>query len=265
MRLRDGNCARPLRRRLLRLRRRRHVRDGRARGSGAGSSASTAAARCGSPTASAIRRDAAGSSSRVGIVRRCTPATRTSTRYRTITSSRSASTLKFPLGSPFGGTHVEMKLVVNGKSIEVDVPADTPLLWVLREELGLTGTKFGCGKALCGACTVHVDGKPRRSCVTRGRRRRGHSRSRRSRASPTGDGAAPGAAGVDRGERPAVRVLPVRPDHVGGRAARGAKPAPTDDDIDAVMSANLCRCGTYPRIRRAIVRAAARRRRGGTP
>jgi len=147
-----------------------------------------------------------------------------------------------------------MKLVVNGKPIEVAVPADTPLLWALREELGLTGTKFGCGAALCGACTVHVDGKPKRSCVT--------------------------ACG-DLGDRPITTIEglatggtlhPVQQAWVemnvpqcgycqAGQimttvALLAAKPQPTDDDIDAALSANLCRCGTYPRIRKAVHRAA---------
>ena len=156
-----------------------------------------------------------------------------------------------------------MKLNVNGKAVEVTVPADVPLLWVLREEIGLTGTKFGCGKALCGACTVHVDGQPKRSCVT--------------------------AVG-DVGDKPIVTIEglatpaelhPVQQawldenvpqcgycqvgQIMAAVALLAARPAPTDDDIDAVMTANLCRCGTYPRIRRAIVRAAAALRAGGQP
>ena len=148
-----------------------------------------------------------------------------------------------------------MKLNVNGKAVEVTVPADVPLLWVLREEIGLTGTKFGCGKALCGACTVHVDGQPKRSCVT--------------------------AVG-DVGDKPIVTIEglatpaelhPVQQAWLEenvpqcGYCQAGqimttvvllrAKPEPTDEDIDAALSANLCRCGTYPRIRRAVHRAAA--------
>jgi isoquinoline 1-oxidoreductase alpha subunit len=147
-----------------------------------------------------------------------------------------------------------MKLVVNGKAIEVAVPADTPLLWVLREEIGLTGTKFGCGKAMCGACTVHVDGQPKRSCVT--------------------------AVG-DVGDKPITTIEglaaeaalhPVQQAWIEenvpqcGYCQSGqimsavvllrARPRPTDAEIDDAMSANLCRCGTYPRIRKAVHRAA---------
>ncbi|MGE0403204.1 MAG: (2Fe-2S)-binding protein [Kofleriaceae bacterium] len=156
-----------------------------------------------------------------------------------------------------------MKLNVNGKAVEVNVPADVPLLWVLREEVGLTGTKFGCGKALCGACTVHVDGAPKRSCVT--------------------------AVG-DVGDKPIVTIEglatqqelhPVQQAWIEenvpqcGYCQAGQimttvillrkKPAPTDEDIDAALSANLCRCGTYPRIRRAVHRAAELAKASGAP
>jgi len=148
-----------------------------------------------------------------------------------------------------------MKLVVNGKSIAIaDVPADTPLLWVLREEAGLTGTKYGCGKALCGACTVHVDGQPKRSCVT-----------------AVGDVADKSITTIE-GLSPSHELHPVQQAWVDenvpqcGYCQSGqimtavallkAKPDPSDTDIDDAMSANLCRCGTYPRIRLAIHRAA---------
>jgi isoquinoline 1-oxidoreductase subunit alpha len=147
-----------------------------------------------------------------------------------------------------------MKLVVNGKSVDVTVPAETPLLWVLREEVGLTGTKFGCGKALCGACTVHVDGAPKRSCVT-----------------PCGDVAEKQIVTIE-GLATGATLHPVQQAWVEenvpqcGYCQAGqimtavvllkAKPQPTDDEIDAAMSANLCRCGTYPRIRKAVHRAA---------
>src|SRR6187549_691985 len=143
-----------------------------------------------------------------------------------------------------------MKLVVNGKPVEVEVPADTPLLWVLREEVGLTGTKFGCGKALCGACTVHVDGAPKRSCVT-----------------AVGDVAAlpiTTIEGLATGDTlHAVQQAWIdenvmqcgycQSGQIMAAAALIAKrPEPTDAEIDAAMSANLCRCGTYPRIRAAV-------------
>ena len=147
-----------------------------------------------------------------------------------------------------------MKLEVNGKSIEVEVPAETPLLWVLREEVGLTGTKFGCGRALCGACTVHVDGVPRRSCVT-----------------AVGDVAGKPITTIE-GLATAPALHPVQAAWIEenvpqcGYCQSGqimtavallrARPAPSDTEIDDAMSANLCRCGTYPRIRLAIHRAA---------
>ena len=147
-----------------------------------------------------------------------------------------------------------MKLVINGKPLEVDVPPDTPLLWVLREEAGLPGTKYGCGAALCGACTVHVGGEARRSCVT-----------------AVGDVAgAPITTIEGLGEGGALHPLQeawlaenvaqcgyCQTGQIMSAAALLARrPAPTDDEIDAAMSANLCRCGTYPRIRAAIHRAA---------
>lgn len=158
-----------------------------------------------------------------------------------------------------------MKLEVNGKATEVDVPADTPLLWVLREELELTGTKYGCGIAVCGACTVLVDGNPRRSCVTACGDAVGHQVT-------TVEGLATG------GVLHAVQQAWIEENVpqcgycqsgqiVSAVALLAQRPQPTDEDIDAVMSANLCRCGTYPRIRRAIVRAAelAKATPGGEP
>jgi isoquinoline 1-oxidoreductase subunit alpha len=148
-----------------------------------------------------------------------------------------------------------MKLIVNGNSVEVEVPAETPLLWVLREEVGLTGTKFGCGRALCGACTVHVDGAARRSCVTA-------VGSVTDRPITTIEGLAQNGelhplqqAWIDEnvpqcGYCQSGQIM-------SAAALLAAIAEPTDADIDAVMSANLCRCGTYPRIRLAIQRAAA--------
>jgi isoquinoline 1-oxidoreductase alpha subunit len=147
-----------------------------------------------------------------------------------------------------------MKLKVNGKTAEVDVPADVPLLWVLREELELTGTKYGCGMALCGACTVLVDGKPRRSCVTACGDAADHEVT-------TVEGLATGDV-LHAVQRAWIEENVPQCGYcqsgqiISAVALLAARPQPTDDDIDAVMSANLCRCGTYPRIRRAIVRAA---------
>ena len=147
-----------------------------------------------------------------------------------------------------------MKLQVNGTEREVDAPADMPLLWALRDLLGLTGTKFGCGMALCGACTVHVDGQPTRSCIT------------------TMSAVA---------SKKIVTIEAIEKDKVGqavqvawvalgvpqcgycqagqimsATALLKQTPQPTDADIDAAMAGNLCRCGTYARIRAAIKQAA---------
>ncbi|MFZ2168974.1 MAG: (2Fe-2S)-binding protein [Methylococcaceae bacterium] len=145
-------------------------------------------------------------------------------------------------------------LTINGKSRQIDLPADTPLLWALRDYLGLTGTKFGCGMALCGACTVHLDGAPTRSCVT------------------------PVSAAVG---KQIVTIEAINQDETGKKVQEAwlslgvpqcgycqsgqvmaatallkHNPRPTDADIDKAMSGNICRCGTYPRIRAAIKQAA---------
>ena len=147
-----------------------------------------------------------------------------------------------------------MKLVVNGSSVDVNVPADTPLLWVLREEVGLTGTKFGCGKALCGACTVHVDGLPRRSCVTA-------VGDVADKPITTIEGLATDAALHPVQEAWIANNVPQCGYCQAGQIMSAAgllmkKKKPTDADIDEAMNGNLCRCGTYQRIRRAIHRAA---------
>ncbi len=149
-----------------------------------------------------------------------------------------------------------MKLRVNGRLHEVDAPADMPLLWVLRELLGLTGTKFGCGMAQCGACTVHVDGNPARSCVMPVSAVGDHEVTTIEGLSP--DGAHP----VQRAwiEEDVVQCGYCQPGQVMAAAALlKAKPRPTDGDIDAALSGNVCRCGTYPRIRAAVHRAASGR------
>ncbi|MEZ4360414.1 MAG: (2Fe-2S)-binding protein [Kofleriaceae bacterium] len=155
-----------------------------------------------------------------------------------------------------------MKLNVNGKPVEVATPPETPLLWVLREEVGLTGTKFGCGRALCGACTVHVDGKPKRSCVTA-------VGTVEDREVTTIEGLAP-AGGLHPLQQAWIEENVPQCGYcqsgqiMSAAALLAAKPSPTPEDIDAVLSANLCRCGTYPRIRQAVLRAAAALR-GETP
>jgi len=145
-------------------------------------------------------------------------------------------------------------LTINGKSRQIDLPADTPLLWALRDYLGLTGTKFGCGIALCGACTVHLDGEPTRSCVT------------------------PVSAAVG---KQIVTIEAINQDETGKKVQEAwlslgvpqcgycqsgqvmaatallkHNPKPTDADIDKAMSGNICRCGTYLRIRAAIKQVA---------
>lgn len=146
-------------------------------------------------------------------------------------------------------------LTINGKQHQIDLPDDTPLLWALRDQLGMTGTKFGCGMALCGACTVHLDGQPIRSCVT-----------------PIS-----AAAG-----KPIATIESMADDSIGKRVQKAwmelgvpqcgycqsgqimsatallkTTPHPTDEEIDAAMSGNICRCGTYTRIRAAIKQASA--------
>ena len=146
-----------------------------------------------------------------------------------------------------------IKLSVNGKDTEVDVDPDTPLLWVLRDTLGLTGTKFGCGVALCGACTVHLDGQPIRSCVT-------PVSAIGSKAVTTIEGLSPDRSHpVQRAwiELDVPQCGYCQSGQIMSAAALLAHTAePSDADIDTAMSGNLCRCGTYQRIRAAIHRAA---------
>ena len=145
-------------------------------------------------------------------------------------------------------------LSINGKPYSVDADPTTPLLWVLRDFLELTGTKFGCGMALCGACTVHVDGQPIRSCVTPASAVAGKKITTIEAVGATNPGKAVQAAWV-------VESVPQCGYCQSGQimaasALLAAKPKPTDADIDAAMSGNICRCATYPRIRAAIKRAA---------
>jgi isoquinoline 1-oxidoreductase alpha subunit len=153
-----------------------------------------------------------------------------------------------------GSLAVAISLKVNETMHSVDVDDDTPLLWVLRDVLGLTGTKFGCGMALCGACTVHVDGVPVRSCVT-------PVASVGNRAVTTIEavGATPQGKALQRAwvELDVVQCGYCQSGQIMSAAALlKATPKPTDEDIDSAMSGNVCRCGTYQRIRKAIHRAA---------
>ncbi|HVK88736.1 MAG TPA: (2Fe-2S)-binding protein [Kofleriaceae bacterium] len=146
-----------------------------------------------------------------------------------------------------------MKLRINGTEHALEVDPEMPLLWALRDLLGLTGTKYGCGEALCGACTVHLDGQPVRACVTPVRRADG-------RDVTTIEGLSPD------GKHPVQQAwLALRVPQCGfcqagqimtASALLAAKPKPTDEEIDAALAGNLCRCGTYPRIRAAVRKAA---------
>jgi isoquinoline 1-oxidoreductase subunit alpha len=143
---------------------------------------------------------------------------------------------------------------INGRSVSVDVEDDTPLLWVIRDTIRLTGTKFGCGIGMCGACTVHVGGRPTRSCIT-----------------PVGNVASANVTTIEgldpEGQHPLQKAwVSLQVPQCGycqsGQIMQAASlikdfPTPTDQDIDAVMSGNLCRCMTYVRIRNAIKAAAA--------
>ncbi|WP_378942502.1 (2Fe-2S)-binding protein [Paracoccus sp. R86501] len=153
-----------------------------------------------------------------------------------------------------------VNLKINGREVSVDADPDTPLLWAIRDEVGLTGTKFGCGIGMCGACTVHVGGRATRSCIT-----------------ALGD--------VEGAEITTIEGLDANDSHPVQEAWRNLRvpqcgycqsgqimqaaalltdiPDPSDDDIDAVMTGNLCRCMTYPRIRQAV-REAASANRGQT-
>ena len=148
---------------------------------------------------------------------------------------------------------MSFRINVNGKEYEVDVERDTPLLWVIRDHLNLTGTKYGCGVAQCGACTVHVDGKPRRACIA-------------PVSSVIGKQVVT-IEGVDGPEAEALRqawlslAVPQCGYCQSGQLMSAVAllrkvPKPSDDDIDRGMSGNICRCATYTRIRRAIKQAA---------
>ena len=148
-------------------------------------------------------------------------------------------------------------LHINGRTVAVDVDEDTPLLWVIRDVVGLTGTKFGCGIGMCGACTVHVGGRPTRSCITA--------------VGAVGDAEVTTIEGLDpNGRHPLQKAwvnlqVPQCGYCQSGQIMQAAAllrdfPTPTDEDIDGVMTGNLCRCMTYLRIRKAIKQAAVEMR-----
>ena len=150
-----------------------------------------------------------------------------------------------------------LSLTVNGKSYQVDGPPEMPVLWALRDVIGLTGTKFGCGMALCGACTVHLDGQPTRACIT-------PISAAAQRKVTTIE-----AIGADRvGKAVQTAWIEVGVPQCGycqagqimsATALLKQNPKPTDADIDAAMGGNICRCGTYSRIRAAIQRVAGQK------
>ena len=152
------------------------------------------------------------------------------------------------------------RLSVNGRAHSVDVDDDTPLLWVVRDIVGLTGTKFGCGAAQCGACTVHLDGVAHRSCVTPVSAVGDRKITTIEHLGTTTVGQALQRAWLD---EEVVQCGYCQSGQLMQAAALlAARPSPTDEDIDQAMSGNICRCGTYGRIRIAIKNAAARARGG---
>ena len=147
-----------------------------------------------------------------------------------------------------------VKLQINGKARQFDVPGDMPLLWVLRDEAHMTGTKFGCGMALCGACTVHVDGEPTRSCVLPVSAVAGKKITTIEGVSATPAGQATQQAWL---KAEVVQCGYCQSGQIMSAAALLAKNhKPSDAEIDDAMAGNICRCGTYPRIREAIKDAA---------
>jgi isoquinoline 1-oxidoreductase alpha subunit len=146
------------------------------------------------------------------------------------------------------------QITINGTSHQVDADGDTPLLWVLRDVLGMTGTKFGCGMALCGACTVHIDGAPTRSCVTPVDSVGAAAITTIEAIGKTSAGAAVQKAWL---EREVVQCGYCQSGQIMSAAALiASNKQPSDSDIDDAMSGNICRCGTYVRIRDAIKLAA---------
>jgi isoquinoline 1-oxidoreductase alpha subunit len=175
-----------------------------------------------------------------------------------------APLVRFPVGgacrsiTPAGDIHMAITMKVNGKTFNVNAEPDTPLLWVIRDEIGLTGTKFGCGMALCGACTVQLDGVAIRSCQTPVSSVAGKSITTVESLSPNNSHPlqkawiahdVPQCGYCQSGQLMSAAALLAKNKN------------PSDADIDAAMSGNICRCGTYPRIRAAIKTAAAEMRK----
>jgi aerobic-type carbon monoxide dehydrogenase small subunit (CoxS/CutS family) len=156
-----------------------------------------------------------------------------------------------------------ISLNVNGKKHEVEADPDVPLLWVIREQLKLTGTKYGCGIAQCGACTVHIDGKPERSCQVPVKDAQGKKITTIEAVGTTKAGKAVQEAWI---AEDVPQCGYCQSGHIMAAAALlNGNPKPEDGDIDAAMNGNLCRCGTYQRIRMAVRRAADAMAKGGRP
>jgi isoquinoline 1-oxidoreductase alpha subunit len=177
--------------------------------------------------------------------------------YSKLTGSpRSANFLLVGLGSSpqvFGGDSMAYKLTVNGQPHTVDVPEGTPLLWVVRDVLGLHGTKYGCGMALCGCCTVHINGEATRSCTTAIQNAAGKRITTLEGLSE--NGTHPIQIAWEEIDVPQCGYCQAG-QMMSASALLAKIPHPTDADIDAAMDGNICRCGTYLRIRKAIHKAA---------
>jgi isoquinoline 1-oxidoreductase subunit alpha len=157
-----------------------------------------------------------------------------------------------------------IKLTINEKEFEVDAPAGMPLLWAIREQCGLTGTKFGCGIAQCGACTVHVDGQPIRSCIT-------PATSAEGKNITTIEGIAPDKNTLHIVQQAWIAEQTPQCGYcqsgqiMSAVALLNTNPAPSEEEIDAAMSGNICRCGMYGRIKSAIKRASESLQSSSTP
>src|ERR1700719_4085113 len=173
-------------------------------------------------------------------------------RWRSLRTRAKNSAFTLPLLS-HGGVLMSIKLTVNGATRELDIDPDMPLLWAIRDHLQLTGTKFGCGMALCGACTVHIDGQAVRSCVTPVSAVEGKSVTTiEGLGTPSGKAVQDAWVSLDVPQCGYCQSGQI----MSAAALLATNAKPTDGDIDAAMAGNICRCATYVRIRNAIHEAA---------